>query len=464
MSVFNSNKQELDQFEKFRDFIEDYYESEGIEKASLVELSPTQQKALDIFKRGENLLIIGEGGTGKSWTIREFKYQTQKEGRKTIAISATTGIAAWNINGVTIQSFMGIGTGELDINTIIQRVTKKRHVCNRIRNTDIIVIDEVSMASASLFEKLNAVCQHVRRNNRPFGGMQIVLTGDLLQLCPVFHNYATDTRLIFESPLFQSMFNIKRGNIVVLKSNFRQNDTKFKQLLGRIRRGDVSKDDLLLLEERKKSSFPLDTIHLVSSNHKARSINEKELANLHGVCHSYPACYDTEGVDKDMCEFLKNDLYQQFEKRGLNNIVLKCGARVVLVKNIDVDLGLVNGSAGTVVDFVMESGLLCPSVRFDNGAIRTISPTKWEISLNGSACFVSQIPLMLGWSLTIHKCQSLTLDRAVLDLSDCFAEAQVYVALSRLRSLDGVYLKSFDPKRIKVNQDVLDYVTRLENV
>jgi ATP-dependent DNA helicase PIF1 len=228
MSHFNPHKNELDSFEKFRAYIEEYNETNGILDQNVVEMSPSQQKAIDIFKRGDNLLIIGEGGTGKSWTIRELKYQTQKAGHKVIAISATTGIAAWNINGVTIQSFMGIGTGDADISHILKRIDKKMHVRRRIRDTDIIVIDEVSMASASLFEKINAVCQHVRKSSKPFGGIQIVLTGDLLQLCPVFDNFAMDTRLVFESALFQSMFNIKLGNIVVLESNFRQNDHVFR--------------------------------------------------------------------------------------------------------------------------------------------------------------------------------------------------------------------------------------------
>jgi ATP-dependent DNA helicase PIF1 len=217
-----------------------------------------------------------------------------------------------------------------------------------------------------------------------------------------------------------------------------------------------------VLEKRRTALPKDDIIHLVSSNYKARTINQSRLSAIKGESHVYPACYTTDGIDQDMCEFLRRDIHNQFEKRGLNEIELKRGARVILIKNIDVDLGLVNGSAGTIESFVMDSGVMSPQVKFDNGTLRVITPTTWDVDVKGASCTVSQIPLMLGWSVTIHKSQSLTLDRAVLDLADCFAEAQVYVALSRLRSLDGLYLQSFDPKKIKVNETVLDYVNQLE--
>lgn len=453
---------------RMRELIEEYNDNNGIEQ-KFIELSEEQNKALDLFKKGKNLLIIGSGGTGKSRLIQEMRYHITKGshiGNKTIVVTATTGIASYNINGITINAFLGIGTGEQDIDILVRKIQRKPPVRDRIRNVDILVIDEISMMSAELFEKVNAVCQTIRRSSAPFGGIQIVLTGDFLQLNPVFNKNMNlfkeqDTRLVFESSVFNKYFN--KTNTVTLKQNFRQSDAKFLQLLQRIRLGEHTEEDVTLLRTRlvsklKKSKEDMEgAVHLVASNRQAQEINRINLNKNAEKVIKYDATF-IEAGDPEMSGELKKELQSQFTQKGITMIELKKNVRVMLLKNLSVEDGLVNGSIGTVTEY--ECGF--PVVTFDNGIQRAITPVEWELELGNSSCKAVQVPLMLCWALTIHKSQSLTIDKAILDLGECFCNHQVYVALSRVRSLDGVYITSFNPNKVQVCEKVKDYLKDIE--
>jgi ATP-dependent DNA helicase PIF1 len=428
-------------------------------------LSLTQQTAFNLFKDNNNIVIIGPGGVGKSKVVKTMYEYIKKETNKKMYLTSTTGISAYSIGGVTIHSLFGIGTGDLDIDSLIKKVSRKKMYKDRILNTDILVIDESSMLSADLFEKLHFLCQSIRRNKLFFGGIQIIFSMDPLQLLPVFNKNKdlyknVDERLIVESPIFNKYF--KKDNIIILKENFRQkNDPVFINLLSRIRNGIHTKEDIDILNLRK--IIPEDQsshVHLVTSNKKAQIINDTELSKLNTKSVKFTSTFKCSGKDKDIKELILKELQYQFNQKGINDLVLKKSCRVMLIKNINIETGLVNGAVGTISDFVQDqsTNYLVPIVEFDNGTREVITPIAWELELDNCKGTAMQIPLMLAYSITCHKSQSLTLESAVLDLDDAFCDAQVYVALSRLRALDGLYLKSFNPAKIKVNKKMKDFI------
>jgi ATP-dependent DNA helicase PIF1 len=339
-------------------------------------------------------------------------------------------------------------------------------VRERLKNTDILVIDEVSMLSAELFEKINKILQAIRRNTSVFGGIQLILSGDFYQLMPIFNRpmVEQDKRLIFESELFNKCF--KKSNTVVLKENFRHNDPKFQELLLRIRKGEQTQNDIETLKKRMLSKLDVKetelerAVYLVASNKRAQVINTTNMNMIKGETYKYESEFEEKG-NNEICLELRKELYNQFSQKGINELILKKGARVMLIKNLSVEDGLVNGSVGTIEEFVVSEvnpthKKMYPVVLFDNGIRMTMLPVEFSLEYNEDKCVGVQIPLMLCWAITVHRSQSLTLDKAVMDLGSAFCEHQVYVALSRVRSLNGLYLESFDPQKIMVNKKVKD--------
>ena len=467
MSLYNRTKNENDadfadsMLDKIRDLLVDHNRETGMNIPTEydLELSDTQRNAFSKFRSGESMLILGSAGTGKTRLVKEFyKYVKRNDETKTMYITSTTGISAYNIGGITINSFMGIGTGDASIEVLLKRLRYKISIKDRIRKTDILVIDEISMMSASIFEKINVIFQTLRKSKLPFGGIQLILTGDFLQLETIFSNPNDDNRFIIESQLFKKMF---AKSTVVLKENFRQrSDNKYIDILMRIRRSEQTEVDVSHLRERllKRGEQKGDIVHLVSSNRKAQEINTERLGSINSPESYYETVYVKTG-DKDTCELLQKELQSQFSQRGIETVALRKGCRVLLIKNLDVTNGLVNGSIGTVEDLFTDG----VRVKFDNGVIQIVNKVEWEIELDNSRVVLRQIPLMLSYSITIHKSQSLSLDNAVLDLADCFCNHMVYVALSRVRSLSGLYLKSFNPKKITVNPKLLEFINAIEN-
>lgn len=435
---------------------------ETIDFEKSLNLSEKQREAYEKFKQGKNMLILGPGGTGKSKVIKTMEeYITKEKKDQKIVLCATTGISAYNIGGMTIYSFLGMGTGEGDIDYLVKKIMRRKPQADRIRNTDILIIDEISMMSSAIFEKIEAICRKIRRKDVYFGGIQVVLTGDLLQLLPVFNQNRelykdVDERLIIESKLFNEIFK-PQENIVILNENFRQKqDSEYAEILNRIRVGNFTQADIERLNTRNILLNPglkpkPDTIQLVSSNKKAKEINERYL-NKDG--YVYIAKNKTNGTDEVIKELLMKELQSQFKQKEIDRVVLCKNNRVMLIKNLDVEGGLVNGSIGTIQRFVRNtiSKEMEPEVLFDNGRLQIISKVEWELDINNNRVIAEQMPLTLAYSITIHKSQSLTLDSAVLDLEDCFTDHMVYVSLSRVKRLDGLYLKSFNPKKIIVNE------------
>ena len=345
MSFYKQTKEQTDanfaddMLSKIKDLLIDHNSKTGsnIPTEYDLDLSSTQKNAFDKFKRGESMLILGSGGTGKSRLVKEFyKHIKNNNPDKMMYITSTTGISAYNIGGITINSFMGIGTGEAPVEVLLKRLRYKQSIRDRIIGTEILVIDEISMMSASVFEKMDLIFKTLRRSKKPFGGIQLVLTGDFLQLETVFNRNILgkeqDTRLLIESELFNKMF---KKCTIVLKENFRQSsDSKYIDLLLRLRRGLYTKDDINLLNTRLDKKTDDNIIHLVSSNKKAQQINKIRMDMISSDDCIFETRYTRSG-DEETCDLLERELQSQFSQKGTEKLVLKRGCRVILIKNLN---------------------------------------------------------------------------------------------------------------------------------
>lgn len=450
--------------------IQEMLEQFGVKNVDFeANLSESQKKAFKLFKDQKNLLILGPAGTGKSHIIKTFQeYMKLNFPHKRICLTSTTGISAYNLGGCTIHSFMGIGTGNHDIDTLKKKIFRRKVYKERIELVDILIIDEISMLSASIFEKLNTICQYIRKDRRFFGGIQVIFTGDPQQLLCIFNNNKEiykeiDERLIIESDIFNKEF-VKNKNIIVLKENFRQKgDIPFINLLSRLRVGKHTDEDIKLLESRKNLDIPNkeNIVHLVCTNAKAQNINNFNIEKIKENELEYNVTFSSSGINKELCDILVKELEYQFNLKGIHKLILKKGARVMLIKNLDVELGLVNGSIGTIVDIKKTDTGTFPIVEFDNKIKQLIEPFSCELEIDNCKATANQIPLMLAYACTVHKIQGSTLDSAILDIEEAFADHQVYVGISRVKTLNGLYFKSFNPKKIKINKITTSYLNNM---
>lgn len=459
----------MDKNELLKEMLNDILTEKQMEDFdNIKQLSKSQKLAFEKFKEGKNLAILANAGYGKSHLIRTMHDYNKVNGDKPMYLCATTGVAAYNLNGVTIHSFMNFATGSGELISLIRKISKSKTTIDKLKSEHILVIDEISMLSAELFEKINTIYKHFRRSNSFFGGIQVIFSGDVMQLLSVFNkntfinkDKVLDERLIVESKIFTD--NI---DIVILRENFRQvNDPSFLDLLNRIRLGKTNEDDIKLLKDKrdnfnnelKKLDKGIIPIHLVVSNTKALAINTTNLSKIKSDNVRYISQFSSKGHDSDIINSLKKELESQFKIRGLLDLTLKIGARVMLIKNLDTNIGLVNGALGTI----LELNHTTIKVKFDNGITFNVSKLEWELELYNNSVKVSQIPLILSYAITIHRCISLTLENAIMDLSDCFCDNQFYTAISRVKNLDGLLLKSFNEKKVLTNKTMLNFINSI---
>ncbi len=420
-------------------------------------LSQEKQQIIKSVEQGQNLVITGGAGTGKSYLLSYLKRNYSQFG---LAVTASTGIAAVNIGGATIHSWAGIGLANLPVSQIIQNLfsPKFNKLRRKIQRTKILAIDEISMISAELFEILDEVFRNIRQNDKPFGGLQMLLFGDFLQLPPVSKSYENQekSQFCFESQAWKNL-DLQSFN---LQEIFRQTDKKFIKILNSLRFGNIDEDDFELLKSRIKASDKNQAIRptiLTTHNHKAEQINETELKKIPQEEKTYEASYFG---DKNKIEFLqKNCIASNFLK-------LKVGAQVMMTKNTYQKDGIINGSLGIIRSFSPKK--FYPNVEFENGKTITIAPEEWIIEKFDEdkkqviiEAGVAQVPLILAWAITIHKSQGLTLDKISCDLSEIFSPGQAYVALSRARNLEGVFINSINFDKISANKNAIEFYKKL---
>lgn len=398
-------------------------------------LSAEQKEAYDAIIRGESIFLTGPGGTGKSHLIGLLAERLPALG-KTLAITALTGCAAILLgNGAkTFHSWAGIGLGKDTAEKLSESIRKFPPLRKRWVSTEVLIIDEISMMTPELLELINDIAKKVRKSSRPMGGLQIVFVGDFLQLPPVAKGGVV--RFAFESPIWHEL--VKRT--VQLKRIFRQNDPIFQTVLDEARNGEVSASSLAILKSRRDLSWekePIQPTLLFSRNMDVDSINNANLAQLEGAAEVFSVKTISTG------EQTPADLQRIVEKMDkdmnyVQELTLKVGAQVMLITNLDQEKGLVNGSRGVVTGF--KELVNWPIVRFKNNQYITIEQHVWK-SEHDKPVERSQIPLRLAYALTIHKAQGATLDCALIDVGmNTFEYGQAYVALSRLKSLDSLYI------------------------
>jgi len=413
-------------------------------------LSSQQKSVIELFEQGKNILVTGGAGTGKSHLLSFLKRNYASSG---LEVAASTGIAAVNIGGSTIHSWAGIGLANMPVDKIIENIfsAKLSKVRRRIKQTKTLAIDEISMISADVFEILDKVFRAVRENDKPMGGMQIILFGDFLQLPPISRD-SYNSNFCFSSGAWEGL-NLQT---FILQQVFRQDDTKFIKVLNNLRFGILDEEDQEILESRiqaKDKNLATKPTVLTTHNYKVEKINETELKKIPRTEISYAAQYFGA---PERAEFLKkNCLAPEVLK-------LKIGAQVMMIKNTYQKEGIINGSLGIVKEFSSKKNY--PVVEFVGGKIITIGPEEWLLEKYDehkkeliAEAGVNQIPLILAWAITIHKSQGLTLDKISCDLSEVFSPGQIYVALSRARALSGVFIESINFKKITSNRDAVKF-------
>jgi ATP-dependent DNA helicase PIF1 len=379
-------------------------------------MNPEQQLALDDVLKGENIFITGGAGVGKSYLVNKI---VQHLGNSNPGVCAMTGCAALLINGVTVHSYLGIGLAKESAQVLANRVRKFTNVCQKLVTVKTLLIDEASMLNDELFEKISEFLQLVRKNLKPFGGVQMILIGDPFQLGPVDGDY------FFTSKLWsRNIFKVH-----TLTANMRQcGDNGFKELLDRVRWGDCSNADLDVLKKCQNTVFPPDIVptKLYSKNINVDAINQREYDKLETRSQEYLCVYMNEGSKK-----------WASANKIPEKVYFRVGAQVMCTRNIPT-LGLVNGSRGVVTDTTPSEVhiQLLDGTRVSLGFV-TVSP------FDNPYIEVKYVPLKLAWAITIHSSQGMTIDALEVDLGkDVFACGQAYTGLSRAKSLEMVRVTS----------------------
>ena len=441
----------------------------------MCELNEQQQQIFDKYIAGENIFITGPGGTGKTHLIKAIVAHA-KENNKAYKVCALTGCAAvlLQCGASTLHAFAGVGLATGTINQVVDRVVKNRHKKPNWQKTDILIVDEVSMLSLKLFMILDLIAKKIKKQRTtPFGGIQIIFAGDFYQLPPVGDETEPETQCFcFETPLWNETFSSK--NQIELQTIFRQTDDKYVKILNKLRVGKITNGAITTLEAcvGKESNGEVFPTILLPRRRDADVLNNRELALLDAETEK---SFKVKRAPEAELPLTKSELQNlslftekeiEFETGYLmDNIMaekelkLRKGAVVMCIANLNVESHrpIINGSQGVVIDYV--DGY--PLVKFAEDIIEVIGPHVWSSErIPGVA--VKQLPLIYAWAVTIHKAQGLTLDRALIDIGgNIFECGQTYVALSRVKSLEGLHLKSFDFTKIKINKKVQMFYKQL---
>lgn len=393
----------------------------------------TQSEALEILKTGANVFLTGEPGAGKTYTIDLFK-AALRSAYIQYAVTASTGIAASHINGITIHSFCGFGIKHGLTDDELDRIKFNYWNVQRIKPVKTLIIDEVSMLDSVHIEDINKVLQAVHNNDLPFGGIQIVFVGDFFQLPPVSKDRTA--QFAFES----DSWNRANLRICYLTEQHRQSDREFLDILTNMRAGKLTQEQKDRLVACQTTEKPKTT--LFTHNADVDYINNIELKKIPGELKTYKM--QSGGIDFLVENLKKNCLSPEI-------LELKIGAVVMFTRNSFND-GYVNGTIGEVIDFTHDS----PVVRTADGDIIYVKQNDWEhVEKDIVKAHIRQFPLRLAWAITVHKSQGMSLDSASVDLSKAFEFGQGYVAISRIRSLAGLHLEGINEGAFNVHPTVL---------
>lgn len=397
-----------------------------------------QSTALALLKAGKNVFLTGSAGAGKTYVLQQY-IDYLKRRKVALAVTASTGIAATHLKGMTIHAWSGIGLRQQISVEELAAMKSKKYLREQIESAKVLIIDEISMLHQQQLELVDQVLQYFKDNKYPFGGIQVVFSGDFFQLPPVgFPGESKRDKFAFMSP---SWVNAKL-HICYLTEQHRQEVGALQHLLNDIRSGQVSAESLALLEKAKNHQFTKGEIPptLYSHNHDVNRTNNAHLRALEGETKTFEAT--TKG-SKRLGAMLKKAVQAD------EILYLKKTAKVLFVKN-NPEQHYMNGTLGEVLDFE-EKGW--PVVQLGDGSQLVVEPVEWTVEDDTGRVLAAyqQLPLRLAWAITVHKSQGMTLERAKVDLRRCFEQGQGYVALSRLQSLEGLQLVGFNDIALQVD-------------
>ena len=448
-------------------------------------LNSGQRAAYDAVALGQNVFITGPGGTGKSFLMKQIYEVLPKKIGKVVSLTALTGCAALLLHpkAKTLHSWAGVGLAKEPPATLVANIRKKsRKAQLRWIQTDILVIDEISMMTTEFFEALDFVGRKIRRNEKlPFGGLQLVLVGDFFQLPPIMKSdisgASTPIVFVFESPLWKSI----NPQTYELTEIVRQKDPIFQKILNNARVGQLEKADIRVLAKRMNQDWSNESIKptmLFTRRATVDDINMSHLAKLTTERRTYKATTifvplaGNEGFTEDHPFIQKAIAKLDTDSPYVPELIVAIGAQVMLTSNINPESGLVNGSRGVVVGYgptdsspakedkvSLDPTLLVPVVQFKNGLRCPIEHIHWEVP-DFPGVMRKQIPLRLAYAVTIHKAQGATLDCALVDVGgNTFEYGQAYVALSRVKDLESLYIHDLEPTAFRAHPKVKSFYT-----
>lgn len=401
----------------------------------------TQNEALNILKTGANVFLTGEPGAGKTHTINRHIAYLRECGIEP-SITASTGIAATHVHGMTLHAWSGIGIKRDLTEEDVDRISQNERVAKRIGKAKVLIVDEVSMLDGRTLDSVERVCRAVRLSDIPFGGLQVIFVGDFFQLPPVARG-GERAMFAYESRAWASLDPL----VCYLSEQYRQDDADFLSVLSAIRTDTFDELHAEHLRRRvgEHHTADMDIPRLFPHNADVDRINDDRLSRINAPSECF--AMTTAGPD-GLVENLKRGCLSP------ERLELKLGAAVMFTKN-SMTGEYVNGTLGAVVGF--EEGTKFPLVKTHSGVRLTAMPVEWTVEENGKVrAKITQIPLRLAWAMTVHKSQGMSMDAAVIDLAHAFEYGQGYVALSRVRRLSGLYLLGFNAQALRVHPDVLE--------
>ncbi|PID83601.1 helicase [Candidatus Campbellbacteria bacterium] len=395
-----------------------------------------QKTALEILKTGQNLFITGQAGTGKTYLLNQY-IDFLNQHAVDVSVVAPTGIAASHLDGSTIHSFFGLGLRNNVDDYYIDNLLQKKYLHKRFKNLKVLLIDEISMVSPELLDSMNKITKAFKFSDKPFGGVQVIISGDFFQLPPIIKDKSIKKKFAWQSDVWKEL-DLKT---CYLEEKFRQKDNKIIQILEQIREGKVDQENIDFLNSTRKNTFEFEPTKLYTHNIDIDRINQKKLEELQEKTQIFEA--KTLGAKKNVQKIFASSMI-------VETLVLKKEAVVLFIKN-DPQGKYVNGNLGKIIGFTKQN---LPIVKTLEGKRIEVEQQSFVLKNqdNKEIAEVKQIPLKLAWAITVHKSQGMTLDGAEIDLSKTFEIGQGYVALSRVKDTKGLKVLGMNQKALEVDK------------